>query len=44
MKKVLIAIAIVFGLSVFGSIMNSSAQLSYAQDNPEPEKPEKPGE
>lgn len=44
MKKVVVAVAIVLGLSVFGSIMNVSAPLSYAQDNPEPEKPEKPQE
>lgn len=41
MKKLVIALAMVLGL--VGSIVNLTAPVSYAQEEPEP-KPEKPGE
>jgi hypothetical protein len=41
MKKFAVALAIVLGL--VGSIVNLSAPLSYAQEEPAP-KPEKPGD
>jgi hypothetical protein len=41
MKKFAIALAIVLGL--VGSILNLSAPVSYAQEEPAP-KPDKPGD
>ena len=42
MKKFVIALAMVLGL--VGSVVSLSAPVSYAQETPEPEKPEKPGD
>lgn len=45
MKRFLIAIAMVMGLNMIGSIMNLTAPLSFAQEDPAPQpepKPEKP--
>ena len=45
MQKLALALAIVFGLNVIGSIMNLALPMSYAQEEPEPKpepKPEKP--
>ena len=45
MKKFVVAIAVVLGLSMIGSMIQLSAPVSFAQESPEPEpKPEKPGE
>lgn len=45
MKRIVMAIAIVLGLNMVSSIINSTAPLSFAQEAPEPEpKPEKPSE
>lgn len=44
MRKLLVAMAIVLGLNLVGAIVNLSLPVAYAQDNPEPEKPEKPGD
>jgi len=45
MKKLLMALAMVFAFNMFGSILNLSAPLSFAQEEPAPEpKPEKPTE
>jgi hypothetical protein len=44
MKKIMIALAIVLGLNLVGSIINLSAPVS-AQEEPAPQpKPEKPGD
>ena len=42
MKKFAIALAMVLGL--VNTVIALSAPVSYAQEAPEPEKPEKPGE
>jgi len=42
MKRFAIALAVVLGLNLFGSMLNLSAPVSYAQETPEPEKPDKP--
>ena len=42
MKKLAIAFAMIFGLNMISSIVQLSPPLSYAQENPDPEKPEKP--
>ncbi len=45
MKKLIIAMAIVLGLNVVGSMVSTMSGVSYAQDNPDPQpqpKPEKP--
>lgn len=45
MKKLAVALAIVFGLGIVGSIASTFSKLSYAQESPEPQpepKPEKP--
>ena len=46
MKRFLIAIAMVLGLNMISSVMNWTAPLSFAQEEPAPtpgdEKPEKP--
>ncbi|MGE5216954.1 MAG: hypothetical protein ACM3SP_08135 [Chloroflexota bacterium] len=43
MKKLMIALAMVFAFNLIGSIVNMSAPMSFAQDEPAPEpKPEKP--
>ena len=44
MKRLLIALAMVMGLNMVSSILNLTAPLSFAQEEPapEPEKPEKP--
>lgn len=39
MKKLAIAFAIVFGLNMISSIINLSAPISYADDDPQPEPP-----
>jgi hypothetical protein len=43
MKKFVIAIAVVLGLNMISSVIQLSAPLSFAQENPDP-KPEKPGD
>ena len=42
MKKLAIAFAIVFGLNMISSIINLSAPISYADEDPQPEPPPKP--
>lgn len=47
MKKLAIAMAIVFGLNLVGWTVGSMTKLSHAQESPEPQpepepKPEKP--
>jgi len=49
MKKVMIALAMVFAFNLISSIANLSTSLSFAQEEPAPEpkpepKPEQPGE
>ncbi len=45
MKKIMIALALVFAFNLISSITNLSAPVSFAQEEPAPEpKPEKPGE
>jgi len=45
MKKLMLALAMVFAFNMIGSILNLSAPLSFAQEEPAPEpKPETPGE
>lgn len=51
MKKIMIALAMVFAFNLISSIANLSAPLSFAQEEPAPEpepkpepKPEQPGE
>jgi hypothetical protein len=44
MKKFAIALALILGLNMVSSIISLSAPLSYAQESPEPEKPDKPGD
>jgi hypothetical protein len=43
MKKLMIALAMVFAFNLMGSILDMSAPRSFAQEEPAPEpKPEKP--
>jgi hypothetical protein len=43
MKKLMITLAMVFAFNLVGSILNLSAPLSFAQEEPAPEpQPEKP--
>ncbi|HEX9787549.1 MAG TPA: hypothetical protein VGB09_05955 [Candidatus Binatia bacterium] len=47
MKKLMIALAMVFAFNLISSIANLSAPVSFAQEEPAPApepKPEKPGE
>ncbi len=45
MKKLMITLAMVFAFNLVGSILNLSAPVSFAQEQPAPEpKPEQPGE
>ena len=45
MKKLMITLAMVFAFNLFGSVLNMTAPVSFAQEEPAPEpKPEKPGE
>jgi hypothetical protein len=44
MRKFAIALAIVLGLNLASSIISLSTPVSYAQENPDPEKPDKPGD
>lgn len=45
MKKIMIALAIVFGLNLISSIFSLSAPVSFAQEEPAPEpKPKTPGD
>jgi hypothetical protein len=41
MRKLAIAVAIVFGLNMISSIINLATPISYAQEDPQPE-PKKP--
>jgi hypothetical protein len=40
MKKLVIAMAIVLGLNVIGSMASTISSMSYAQESPDPGKPE----
>lgn len=40
MKKLVIAVAIVLGLNLIGSMVNTMSSVSYAQESPDPGKPE----
>ena len=43
MKKLMIALAMVFAFNLIGSILNMATPISFAQEEPAPEpKPEKP--
>jgi hypothetical protein len=42
MKKFAIALAIVLGLNVISSIISLSAPMSFAQEEPDSDKPKKP--
>ncbi len=43
MKKFAIALALIFGLNLVGSMIHLANPVAWADDEPEP-KPEKPGD